>query len=66
MNPMIMSPLRNRSKLTKYYSNVVEENRNLLAAKSNECSNMIVKIKERYISKLRKNLDDPSTIPKAY
>ena len=49
MNPMIISSLRNRSKLNKrYYSNPTEENKNLLTAKSNECSNMIVEAKERY------------------
>lgn len=67
MNPLIMTPPRNRSKLTKiYHSNLTEENRNLLSAKSNECSNMIVKAKDRYTSKLRKSLDDPSTMPRAY
>ena len=43
MNPKTVSSLRNRFKLTKrYYSNPTEENKNLLNAKSNECSNMIV------------------------
>ena len=67
MNPKIISSLRNRSKLTKiYYSNPTEENKNLLTAKSNECSNMIVEAKEMYINKLRKKLDHPSMIPKAH
>ena len=67
MNPKIISSLRNRSKLTKiYYSNPTEENKNLLTAKSNECSNMIVEAKEMYINKLRKKLDHPSTMPKAH
>ena len=66
MNPKIFSSLRNRSKLTKrYYSNPTEENKNLLAAKSNECSNMIVEAKEKYTKKLIKRLDDPSMMPKA-
>ena len=47
MNPKIISYLRNRSKLTRrYYSNPTEENKNLLNAKLNECSNMIVEAKE--------------------
>ena len=59
--------LRNRSKLTKrYYSNPTEENKNLLTAKSNECSRMVVEAKERYTTKLSKKLDDPSMMPKAY
>ena len=67
MNPKIISSLRNRSKLTKrYYSNPTEENKILLTAKSNECSNMIVEAKERYTNKLSEKLDDPSTMPKAY
>ena len=67
MNPKIISFLRNRSKLTKrYYSNPTEENKNILTAKSNECSKMIAEAKERCINKLRKKLDDPSTMPKAY
>ena len=67
MNPKIISSLRNRSKLTKrYYSNPTEENKILLTAKSNECSNMIVEAKERYTNKLSEKLDNPSTMPKAY
>ena len=67
MNPKIISSLRNRSKLTKrYYSNPTEENKNLLTAKSNECSRMVVEAKERYTTKLSKKLDDPSMMPKAY
>ena len=59
--------LRNRSKLTKrYYSNPTEENKNLLTAKSNECSRMVVEAKERYTTKLSKKLDDLSMMPKAY
>ena len=39
MNPKIILSLRYRSKLSKrYYSNPTEENKNLLTAKSNECS----------------------------
>ena len=67
MNPKIISFQRNRSKLTqRYYSNPTEENKNLLTAKSDECSNMITDAKERYINKLSKKLDDPVTMPKAY
>ena len=67
MNPKIISPLRNRSKLTKrHYSNPTEESKNLLAAKSNDCSNMIVEAKERYTRKLSMKLNDPSTMPKSY
>ena len=67
MNPKIISFQRNRSKLTqRYYSNPTEENKNLLTAKSDECSNMIIDAKERYINKLSKKLDDPVTMPKAY
>ena len=67
INPKILSSLRNKSKLTKrYYSNANEENKNLLPAKSIECSNMIVEDKERYTAKLNKKSDDPSTMQKAY
>ena len=67
INPKILSSLRNKSKFTKrYYSNPNEENKNLLPAKSIECSNMIVEDKERYTAKLNKKLDDPSTMQKAY
>ena len=67
MNPKIISSLRNRSKLTKrYYFDPTEENINLLSAKSNKCSNMIVETKERYTNKLSKKLDDPSTVPKEF
>ena len=67
MNPMIISPLRNKSKLNKrYYSNPTEGNKNLLTAKSNECSNMIVEAKERYKNKLSEKLDGPPRMPKAY
>ena len=66
MNSKIISYLRNMSKLTKrYYSNPTEENKNL-TAKSNECSNMIIEVKERYTNKLSKKLDYPSTMPKTY
>ena len=54
MNPKIISSLRNRSKLTKrYYSNSSDKNKTFSTAKSNECSNMIVKAKEKYTNKLR-------------
>ena len=67
MNPKIISSLRNRSKLTKrYYSIPIEENKNLLTAKSKAFSKMIVDAKERYTNKLSKKLDDPPTMPKAY
>ena len=67
VNPKIISSLRNKSKLTKrYYSNPTEKNKNLLTAKSKECSNMIVEAKERYANKLSKKLDDPSLMSKAY
>ena len=58
MNPKIISSLRNRSKLNKrYYSNPTEENKNLLTAKSSECSNMIVEAKEKYKNKLSEKLE---------
>ena len=67
MNPAIISSLRNRSKLAKkYYSNPFEENENLLNATSKECSNKIVKAKEKYTNKLSKKLDETSTMPQAY
>ena len=66
MNPKIISTLRNRSTLIKwYYSNPTEENKNL-TAKSNKCSKMIVEAKERYTNKLSTTSNDPSTMPKAY
>ena len=67
INSKIISSLSNRSKLSKRcYSNPAEENRSLLTTKSSECSNMFLKAKERYATKLSKELDDPSTITKAY
>ena len=67
MNPKIIPSLRNKFKLTKrYYSYSTEENKNLLTAKSNECSNVIVETKKMYTNKLSRRLDDPSTMPKAY
>ena len=65
MDPKNISSLRNTSKLMKkYFSNPPEENKILLTAKSNECSNMNFKAKEKYTNKLSKKLDVPSTIPK--
>ena len=47
MNPKIVSSLKNSSKSTKiYYSDPIEDNYNLLTAKSNECLNMIVEVKK--------------------
>ena len=67
MNPRIISSLRNGFKLSeRHCSNPIEENKNLLTAKSNECPNMILEAKERYTNKLNKKLDDPSTRAKAY
>ena len=67
MNPKFISSLRNRAKMTKrYYPNPTKENKDLLTAKSNKCSNMIVETKERYTNELSKKLDDPSTMPKAH
>ena len=65
MSSKIISSLGNRS-TKKYYSNSTEENKNLLTAKSNECSDMIVEAKESYINKLSKKLVDLSTMPKVY
>ena len=57
MNPRTISSLRNRSKLTKrYYCIPTEEKKNVLTAKSNECSKMIVEAKERYTIKLSKQV----------
>ena len=57
MNPEIISSLRNRSKSTKiYFSNPTEKSKNLLTAKSNECSKMIVEAEERYTNKLSTKL----------
>ena len=50
----------------RYYPNPTKENKDLLTAKSNKCSNMIVETKERYTNELSKKLDDPSTMPKAH
>ena len=67
MNPKIIPSLRNRSKLTeRYFSYPTEQNKNLLTAKSNECSKMIVDAKKRYTNILSNILDDPSTMPKTY
>ena len=55
MNPKLFSSLKNRFKLTKrYYSNPIEENKNLLITKSNKHSNMNVEVEERYNSKFSK------------
>ena len=66
MNSKIISTLRIRPKLNKrYYSNPTGENKVILTAKSNGCSNMIVVAKERYTTKFSKKLDDLSTMTKA-
>ena len=66
MNPKIISSLRNRSKFTKRYNfNSTEEIQNL-TTKSNECSNNILKSKERQIIKLTERSYFPSTMLKAY
>ena len=63
MNPKIISLLRNRSKFSKrYYSNPTEENKNLLIAKSSECSNMIDEAKKMHTNPKIPNF----TIPKTY
>ena len=68
MNLKIISSLRNMFQLPKrYYSNPPEENKTLLTTRSNKCSSIIFKAKERYTSKLlSKSLDDPSTMLNAY
>ena len=66
MNPKIISSLKNRSKLTKRYnSNSTEEIQNL-TTKSNECSNNILKSRERYTIKLTERSYVPFTMLKAY
>ena len=63
----MISSLTNRSKLIKRYDFYrTEENKNLLNGKLNKCSNMIVKAKETYTSKLSKKLDDLSMMTKAF
>ena len=67
MNPKIVSSLKNSSKSTKiYYSDPIEDNYNLLTAKSNECLNMIVEVKKWYTNTSSQKLDNLFTMPKAY
>ena len=64
MNPKVISSLRNISNVSKRYcSNQTERNK---TAKSNQYSSPMLYPRERLTIKLRKTLDDPSAMQKAY
>ena len=64
----VKSKLRERSNLVKRYYKNGKKNTDLEKAltKSNECTEIILAAKEKYINELSKKLSNPETAPKTY
>ena len=68
MTEIVKSKLRERSNLVKRYYKNGKKNTDLEKAltKSNECTEIILAAKEKYINELSKKLSNPETAPKTY
>ena len=68
MAGIVKSKLRERSNLAKRYYENGKKNTDLEKAltKSNECTEITLAAKEKYINKLNKKLSNPETTPKTY
>ena len=68
MTETVKSKLRERSNLVKRYYKNGKKNTDLEKAltKSNECNEIILAAKEKYINELSKKLSNPETTPKTY
>ena len=63
MNKEIKLLLKRRSKpIKKYYSDPTDHNKNL----PNECTRIIIAVREKNLIRLSAKLEDPSTAPKTY
>ena len=65
---IVKSKLRERSNLVKQYYKNGKKNTDLekILTKSNECTEIILAAKEKYINELSKKLSNPKTAPKTY
>ena len=68
MTETVKGKLRERSNLVKRYYKNCKKNTVLEKAltKSNECTEIILAAKEKYINELSKKLSNPKTAPKTY
>ena len=67
MNKSIALSLKKISKLTKrYYANPTDYNKEMLLHQVSECKKIIVKAKDKHLTKLSSKLDNPDTAPKTY
>ena len=65
MNKEITLLLKKRSKLIKkYYNDPTNHNKNLMVSTANECTRLIIAVKEKYLTRLGAKLEDPSAAPK--
>ena len=56
-----------RTKYTKrFYKNPSDYNKDLLNNQANECTKLIIQVKEKHIAKMSAKLDNPGTAPKTY
>ena len=68
MTETVKSKLRERSSLVKRYYKNGKKNTDLEKAltKSNESTEIVLAVKEKYINELSKKLSNPETAPKTY
>ena len=61
INRSIKLSFKNRSKLTKRYSNPTANNKEALDFQAKECTSLILESKEVFIAKMTSKLDSPKT-----
>ena len=67
MNKEITLLLKKRLKpVKKYYNDPTNHNKSLMVTTANECTRLIIAVKEKLLTRLSAKLEDPSTAPKTY
>ena len=67
MNSMVISSLKKRKKLAKFfYKNPSDYNKNALFDQSNKCTELILQSKSNNITKMSAKLDNPTLVAKTY
>ena len=61
MSKEISLLLNKRSKLIKiYYNDPINHKKNLMVSTANQCTRLIIAVKEKYLTRLSAKLEDPS------
>ena len=67
INKSIRLSLKKQTKLTKkYHINPTVSNKEALHIQLQECTSLIIELKDRYIAKMGEKLNNPKSVPKTY